>query len=724
MLRFLAPLSFSFILLASSAQAMFPDEKTDSNALENLGNEELVRILHSMMAPQQPAYDPYAGVAPFEKKVMNIISSPKESGEKKETLITLIKQDDTINSYEEKVNSILKYLPNSMSPNSSFSEAQSVEICKILVDQNPVEMFKLCTSPSFSPTSPPYIEFIDSNLKSAIFEGMLGHDFDLENRLKILKNIAQYGNFKSLTCIFNEYLFLKKKFDAPFRPKSFYHVESDQDLIAEFYVLNLARRVPEVLMNENLNLDFKEKLEFANRCKNDFFAGNRGSETSGYQTPQSLIDFYKFAATYKDAPLTCNEKFSVLEQLLTLSEGKEKQIVLDVLQNEKAPFDLRRKLSHLAKHSADQALQENGKAFITQHQKEIETDAIDRYRKLSVHSRMGIPPLRQKGASGKNVTVAVCDMGFYKILPHDIYRSDLMKSFANDEKSYQWKMLHEKQILAPRIFDGSWLTEIKNPNMPYHGSEMIDHVVTVAPEVQVIPVAVDSNSSKSLIDALNNLSEDPTVNIINCSFLFPDKSGVFDPEVKESLIKCLKNNKLLVLGVGNHDAFIPDDLSESKPVYVRWDERQGLSDLLFESGMRDGPKVLSSLFAGEDENSPLFSNLLLVGCSKANSLELYEKSVKPGNGPAQKRFVYADADAIETFFDDTPCWGGTSAATAMVSGLLADLWGEVKNPDKNTAARVCRAFTENTDIDLNISPRSRGCGKVNGGKALEKLDEF
>ena len=98
--------------------------------------------------------------------------------------------------------------------------------------------------------------------------------------------------------------------------------------------------------------------------------------------------------------------------------------------------------------------------------------------------------------------------------------------------------------------------------------------------------------------------------------------------------------------------------------------------------------------------------------------------MKPGNGPAQKRFVYADSDEIKTFFDDKPCWGGTSAATAMVSGLLADLWSQIKNPDENTAARVSRAFVENTDIDLNISPRNRGRGKANGAKALEKLDQY
>jgi len=98
--------------------------------------------------------------------------------------------------------------------------------------------------------------------------------------------------------------------------------------------------------------------------------------------------------------------------------------------------------------------------------------------------------------------------------------------------------------------------------------------------------------------------------------------------------------------------------------------------------------------------------------------------VKPGNGPAQKRFVYADAEEMKTFFDDTPCWGGTSAATAMTAGIAASLWSKVQNPDENTAARVARALLENTDVDESIPVKIRGCGKVNAAKALENLEKY
>jgi hypothetical protein len=546
--------------------------------------------------------------------------------------------------------------------------------------------------------------------------------------MTILKNILELGKSlkynTALVDVFNTYLRYKENFKAPYRPKSFYSLQTAQDHIAAFYVDDLAYHVPYLLMEPALNLDLNEKLVFAKRYKYDCLSGCGSKKSFEDKAPQSLIDFYKFAATCKDAPLSNREKFDVLEQLLLLSEGREKQIILDTLQNGANDFHLRHKLAHLAIHSVDSELQEKGNAFLLHYHQDIDNDAQDRFSKLPIHTRMGIPALRQKDASGKGVTVAVCDMGFFKILPQETYMSDLIKEYAFDEKSYQWKMLHQKRILEPRIFDEGWLAAIKNNKMPYHGSEMIDHVMTIAPLAQIIPVAVDSDSSKSVSEALNNLAKDTNVNIISCSFCFPDTSGLFDPEVKKSLLECLKNNKIVVLGAGNHGAFIPADLSEPETgMAVQVQEAWDFSDMCYLGAMQRKPRVITSLFEGEDETSPLFSNLLLVGSSKANSLEVYEKSVKPGHGPAQKCFVYADADEIKTFFDDEPCWGGTSAATAMVSGILADLWNQVQNPDEKTAVRVVRALRENTDIDEKLPLHVRGLGKVNGEKALKNLEQ-
>ena len=68
--------------------------------------------------------------------------------------------------------------------------------------------------------------------------------------------------------------------------------------------------------------------------------------------------------------------------------------------------------------------------------------------------------------------------------------------------------------------------------------------------------------------------------------------------------------------------------------------------------------------------------------------------------------------------------GGTSSAAAMVSGILADLWSQVKNPDEHTAVRVSRCLLENTDVSPDLLPSIRGRGKVNVIRALDRLDDY
>lgn len=725
------------MLLASAAQAMDfpppnfppPSKENDNSSKENQFD---VAWFMQQIAQQAQAYDPYAGLPLFEKEVSKIVDSTKASEEKKADIISLIGRKDLEASYEEKVNSVLKFFPSSIFPNNLFSEKQCIDISNVLAHQNPIGFFNMC-NPCASSASPS-ATMLDPGVKRAIlasvsddyFEILFNSQIDMEKRLIILHDILQSGNDKTLIHVFNKYLDLKKEFNAPYLPASFLFIETDQDFIAEFYALYLASRVPDILMDQALNLDLKERLTFANRYKDDFFAGQQShrKDVTNYTTPQSLLDFYKFATTCKDTPLTINERFKALEQLLVLSEGKEKQIILDILQNPEEPFILRHKLSHLGKHATDGELQEKGNAFIISHQEEIQTDAKDRYNQLSVHVRMGIPALRQAGASGKGVTVAVCDGGFFKILPQDIYASNLMKRFANDEKSYQWKMLHGGKILSPQIFDEEWLTEVKNFSFPYHGSEMIDSVVTIADEVNVVPVAVHTNSSKSLIDSFNYLAGNKDVNIISCSFMLPAESADLESELKKGILNCLGNNKLFFLSVGNHGAYIPDDLSTPEPSAMNMAAGSGLVDLMDPHRMQEGLRVVNDLFKGEAEDSPIFSNLILVGSSKANSLEPHKDCVKPGNGLAQKQFVYLDADEMKNFFDDKPCWGGTSAATAMAAGIAATLWSEIPNPDANTATRVARALLENTNVDESIPVEIRGRGKVNAEKALENLEKY
>ncbi len=544
----------------------------------------------------------------------------------------------------------------------------------------------------------------------------------LQNRLAILGSALPFNK----TRVFNEYLKLKEKYKAPYFPSSCYIFETHQDYIAKFYAERLTFIVPEILRDETLNLDLRARIELADRHESDLKAFNREVRWS-YKTPPRVAEFYKSIAEKENTELADSEKFNILKRLFTLSEEEGKKIILKLLKTKNTPFGLKHKVAHFIKETSDKELKEVAQNFIKTHSKEILKDAKMHYKNLTTLSKMEISLLHIKEALEQGITVAVCDTGFFKVIP-STHTSKLMTEYGTDERSLQWKLLHQKRLLPVKTYDASWLTQIKNFSFPYHGSEMSDLVVTISPKTQVLPVAIDTNNTHSIIEALEILALDKTVHIINCSFGLPQdynqKVPVVDPEVKNSIRKCLENNKLLILAAGNSGLTIPEkpEMPErTKPLDTIGG---GLSGILFEQEVACQPSVISGLFEGEEENSPFFTNLLLVGSSKANSLELHDKSVRPGNGPAQKRFIYADADDMRNFFDELPNWGGTSAATAMVSGILADLWGRVKNPNEQTAARVSRALLENTDINENLPLSVRGLGKVNAGKALEKLDNY
>jgi hypothetical protein len=548
-------------------------------------------------------------------------------------------------------------------------------------------------------------------------------DLKLEDHLTLLGQALSSAK----TRVFNEYLKLKEKYKAPYFPRSCYFFETPEDFIGEFYTKKLTFIVPEILMDKALNLDLRARIELADRHENDLKAMNREAKWD-YKTPLSVAQFYKFAATNNDVELTDSERFHVLKRLFSLSEKEGKEVILNFLTNKEASFGLKHKLAHFGKNVFKEKSKEIAEKFIQEHSVEILEDAKMHCKNLTSLSKMGISLLHEKEAVGKDVTVAVCDNGFFKIIP-STHESKLMKQYNTDERSFQWKLLHEKRVLPVKIHDKFWLTEIKNDSHPYHGSEMSDLVVTISPAVNILPVALDINNSQSVIEGLESLAEDPNVHIISCSFGLPqsgeEKVPVVHPGVKESILKCLKNNKILVLGAGNSGLIIPEkpEVPERKKPSLNT-IGSGIFDMMYEQDVAYQPSVISSLFEGEEENSLFFTNLILVGSSKANSLELHDKSVRPGNGPAQKRFVYADGDDMLNFFDESPSWGGTSAATAMVSGILSGLWSQVKNPNEHTATRVSRALLENTDINEKLPLNVRGLGKVNAEKALENLDKY
>lgn len=666
----------------------------------------------------------------FNGELEALLYSSDDAEQRMNGIIELVKKEDPAMTYIEKVEALAFYFFS----NSSFSEQNSIKLFQEITRINPKGLILHLSNTS----SPSNIKSINHEIRATIYEELLDHELTLEERLTVLRELIfssspEYSLSTSVRA-FNKYLDLKRDYQAPFLPQSFYAAESPQDSIAELYALYLAKNVPYILNEETLNLNLKERLEFANRYKNDVLSGN---QYASFETPESLITFYKRAASCKDDQLTDSEKFSAMEHLLKLSKSEASPLLISSLHDPEIPFELRHQLAHLAKHAPDPELQGEGHLFIDGNIEAIRTAARIHYDGLSAHSKIDIPPHLREAKLGQNIGVAVCDGGFFKVLPTSLWTSfpphqlHLLKQYGGDDKSFAWNLLHGDRISPPYVYDSEWLIKVKNYSFPYHGSEMTDLVATVSQGTHIQPVIVETNSSESLKAAFDRLAEDPAIHIISCSFGLPkDPSGfhLVSSDVKDGMLKCLRSNKIIVLSAANNGATIPDlpgqpDHSSSASS-SGYGGASGLADIFFEHEVAYLPSRISSLFLGEDETSPFFSNLILVGSSKADSLDLHEKSVKPGNGPAQKQFVYADADNLKNFFDEEPTWGGTSAAAAMVSGVLAGLWSQVKSPDGNTAARVSRCLLENTDIAPEIPPASRGRGKVNLTKAFEKLDEY
>jgi hypothetical protein len=643
--------------------------------------------------------------------------------EKTQGIINLFKKENSDTSYEKKVEQLLNFVCQQQFMGVSTEDA--VNLMKPVAEINSKEFFKIIkknTSSSYyqqDMSTPP----LNSEIKAGIFGAFLDlkdfnfKELEFEDKLIVLEGAL----YSSPTRVFNEYLKLKEEYKAPDFPRSYYIFESIQDFIAKFYAEQLTYIVPDILMDKNLNLDIRERIYLANRYERDLRSFNQPYD---YKTPYNVAQFYKSIATNDALNLTEFEKFHVLKRLFSLSEKEGTEMILNLLANEEAPFSLRHKLAHFGKHSFKEEDKEKAEKFIQKYGEEILNDAKEHYKNLTTLSKMGIPTLHKQDVFGKKITVAICDNGFFKIIP-STYKSELMNEF-NDERSYQWKLLHEKNVLSVKIYDKNWLEEIRNDCLPYHGSEMSDTVLTIAPLANILPVALDMTNTKNVIQALEALAEDDSVHIINCSFGLPSERNnegipVVHSGVKQSLLKCMKNNKIVVLAAGNSGLIIPKHPEQPKRIKSLNNVEGGLFDAIYDQEIACQPSVISSLFEGEKEDSPFFTNLILVGSSKENSLELHDKSVRPGKGPAQKRFVYADADNMKSFFDEVPSWGGTSTATAMVSGILAGLWSQVKNPDEKTAAYVSRVLLENTDIDENISSDVGGLGKVNAKKALENM---
>ena len=133
--------------------------------------------------------------------------------------------------------------------------------------------------------------------------------------------------------------------------------------------------------------------------------------------------------------------------------------------------------------------------------------------------------------------------------------------------------------------------------------------------------------------------------------------------------------------------------------------------------IKASPSRISS-FLNDEESTLLLPNFLLAGSTQSNSLDIHDSSVRPGNGLAHQHYLTIDADEIYSFFDQMTGWGGTSASTAMLSGIVASLWSV--SPEK-AGSSILEAMMETANRKGNYDLAQQGMGQVNPVLALDRI---
>lgn len=330
---------------------------------------------------------------------------------------------------------------------------------------------------------------------------------------------------------------------------------------------------------------------------------------------------------------------------------------------------------------------------------------------------------------GKGIKIAVFDNGFYKIIPKDLWphtKPDrlLLEHHGSGVFEGVWRCIHQRKLLFPddklTTYHNQWTTDyiFKNDQseQPTHGSLMTYAIMDTAPRAIVWPVNGNFPDTKTTIQAFYDFAMIPDLHIINCSFELPCSSTnpyVIDPDLKEAMLYCLSQNKIIVLAASNTGKTIRH--------YGNKKNNEALASLMLEkyTGQSDDMLyeiMLANLFEGEPDDSLFFTNLIIAGLSRQNLLEPAITSVKPGHGPANRVFVYMD---LYGYSGDS---GGTSTAAAMISGVLANLWSTIDSPKApHAAANVVKVLLDNAVFPEGGKKDVHGRGYVNVKNAMHEV---
>nr|WP_256489796.1 S8 family serine peptidase [Pleionea sp. CnH1-48] len=280
--------------------------------------------------------------------------------------------------------------------------------------------------------------------------------------------------------------------------------------------------------------------------------------------------------------------------------------------------------------------------------------------------------------TGKGITVAV----------FDLFEADLLEQ----------QRQHYSQATIETV------QNFGDPVKLNHGNSVIDVILSIAPEVTIVPVSAESSTYN---DAMLYIKERTDVQIMNMSRAFAEKDGALDPEF-EALLKDILKTTIVTKSLGNTGT----DLDEVVTPY-----RASLGLPPVNTFSYDLKLIKQFLLSNQLEKS--HQHLLLAANLNPFADQIALTATIPGNNAlAVGRTLSVPAEAVYSWTTGN-FESGSSFAAPQMAALSALLW-QVHNkrywylPKKQRHAKALNRISNN----LTITARASELGAFNTGKGL------
>src|SRR6185437_4944326 len=140
-----------------------------------------------------------------------------------------------------------------------------------------------------------------------------------------------------------------------------------------------------------------------------------------------------------------------------------------------------------------------------------------RFAEMILRKKVDFDFLKESTPAGDKITVAVLDFGFFQILPgiKDFFDgNDLSLSYSNEFTPLWRKLQAELEMVKPYLSFPSYLARMETEPFPLHGSEMVSHILSLAPQAKIVPVALDDNC-RNWHDCLDKIKNNAEIKILN-----------------------------------------------------------------------------------------------------------------------------------------------------------------------------------------------------------------